>query len=574
MDFIKKVVQNCVKELFDIDIEPTLTRPNEKFGDYATNVALQLATKLQKSSNDIARQLADALEHPDIIKVNVAGPGFINITLSDKALINALNNKPTQSYANKTVVIEHTDANPFKEFHIGHAYSNTVGESLGRLYKAAGANVHQVSYHGDVGLHIAKAVYGMKVMQLERLHDNQKALAQLPEAEQFEFIKFSYALGVKSYDSSDDIKKEIEDINLKIYQRNDKYINEIYDMGRQWSFEYFESIYKRLNVSFEKQYFESDTGVLGKKIVEQHITDGIFEKSDGAVIFKGERFDLHTRVFINSQGLPTYEAKELGLAFIKESDYNFDEAVVVTANEIDQYFQVLLASLNLIDHNLAKKIKHISHGVVKLPSGKMSSRTGQVITAISILDLLEEAVRKFSGQKAIALEENVQGALKYTFLKHRIGGDIVFDIQESINLEGNSGPYLQYAYARACSILAKKPTFASDKTIYAQDNLFWEQTISRGSSIVKSDIVEPNERSLLRKITEFPEVVDKAVQELMPHVICTYLYELAQVFNRFYESNRVIDDPREAIRLYIIKTYADTLKDGLDLLNIPAPEKM
>jgi len=549
MEEIKQAIAKAVKELFDVDVDVELTRPDEQFGDYATNIALQLAGALEKNPREIAEALIGKLDSPDIAKTEVAGPGFLNITLTDEALVNLLHIEPRKPYAGKTVVIEHTDPNPFKEFHIGHAYSNTIGESLGRLLKIAGAEIHQVSYHGDKGLHIAKAVYGMKHLNMGRAN---RPLSEIPDEHRSAFIELgkAYAEGVKLYEHDDGAKEEIERINRAIYDRSNPEINDLYDFGRGESFKYFNSIYDQLGVSFEKQYFESETGPEGIQIVQDHLSDGIFEKSDGAVVFKGEKFDLHTRVFINNQGLPTYEAKELGLAFAKERDYHFDEALVVTANEIDQYFQVLLAALGQIDKNLAQKIKHVSHGMVKLPSGKMSSRTGDVITAVEVLDMLDKVIRKVAGEDAKAVEDNVLGALKYTFLKHRIGSDIIFDINESVSLEGNSGPYLQYAHARARSILGNKEIQSTEPDF------------------------EPDERSLVRKLTEYSEVVEKAVNELMPHYICTYLYELAQNFNRFYEKNRVLGNPREEVRLNIVEGYAQTLKNGLTLLNIPAPEKM
>lgn len=533
MEQVRQVIARACKDVFSVDVDIVLTRPDEQFGDYATNVALQLAKQLNKNPRQVAEELAAAIKSPDIAKTAVAGPGFINISLSDQALTAALKRQIEPVHQGKVVVIEHTDANPFKELHIGHAYSNTIGEALGRLYKVAGATVHQVSYHGDVGLHIAMAIYGLQ-------HPGEPGDSN----------ESAYARGVRLAKDSDEAKQAVAEINKKIYDRSDPEINELYDKGKAASFAEFEKVYQRLHVSFEKQYLESQTGPEGQKIVEQHLDDGIFEKSDGAIVFKGEKFDLHTRVFINSQGLPTYEAKEIGLIFAKDRDYHFDEAVVVTANEIDQYFQVLVAAIGQIDKQLAAKLRHVSHGVVKLPSGKMSSRTGQIITAAEVLEALEQAITA-ARQDQVAVEANVLGALKYEFLKHRIGGDLIFSIEDSVSLEGNSGPYLQYAHARACSILAKKAASADEITE-----------------------VDDSERSLVRKLGEYAEVVDRAVRELMPHHICTYLYELAQTFNRFYEANRVIDDPREAPRLRLVKAYADILRHGLDLLNIPAPEKM
>jgi arginyl-tRNA synthetase len=275
----------------------------------------------------------------------------------------------------------------------------------------------------------------------------------------------------------------------------------------------------------------------------------VYEESDGAIVFNGEKYGLHTRVFINSHGLPTYEAKDVGLIMQKWQDYHFDQSLVITGNDIVEYMKVVLKSIEQFEPELAKRSRHLPHGNVKLAGGvKMSSRKGNVLLALDVLEAARAANRELIGQDN---EQTVLGAVKYAFLKQRIGGDIVYDPKESVSLEGNSGPYLQYAHARARSILKK-----SDAEHAVPENL------------------EPGERSLVRKISEYAEVVDAAVSELMPHHICTYLYELAQVFNRFYEHNRVIGSEREPARLRLVKQYADTLQHGLELLGIQAPERM
>lgn len=550
MEDLKQKIAAAVKELFKVDIEVELSRPDEQFGDYATSVALKLAPQLNKKPHEIAEAIASKLKD-QFKNVEVAGPGFINFTLNDSDLWKLAEAEPEKLYKNQTIVIEHTDPNPFKEFHIGHAYSNTIGEALNRLFVTGGAKVHQVSYHGDVGLHIAMAIWGIK----QELRDKSYELREIKEDERREFLGKCYALGASHFKEDDKAAEEIREINKHIYEQDDQEINKLYDLGRKWSFEYFEKIYKTLNVGFEKQYFESETGLAGAKVVAEN-KDKVFQESDSAIVFKGdEDKGLHTRVFITSQGLPTYEAKELGLAFAKQKDYpDANLFVVVTANEINEYFKVLVAALSEIDKNLADKIRHISHGLVKLPSGKMSSRTGDVITLLQVLEMLEAAVKKLAKDDLASVNETVLGALKYTFLKHRIGGDIIFDIEESISVEGNSGPYLQYALVRANSILSK-----SEKS---------------SGLIANGQQLQAGERSLLRKISEYPEVVTSAAQELMPSHVCTYLYELAQTFNRFYETNHVIGNEREAIRINLVKKYATVLKDGLSLLNISTPEKM
>ncbi|MEK7561669.1 MAG: arginine--tRNA ligase, partial [Patescibacteria group bacterium] len=324
----------------------------------------------------------------------------------------------------------------------------------------------------------------------------------------------------------------------------------VYWTCRQWSYEYFDEFYARIGSHFEKYYPESETVSPGMKAVQENIGK-VFTRSDGAIVYKGEVHNLHTRVFINSQGLPTYETKDVGLILKKWEDYHFDKSVVITGNEIYEYMQVVLRAVEQFAPELVQKTTHITHGLVKLAGGaKMSSRSGNIIKADDVLEAAAAANVRINKQENA---NTALGAVKYAFLKHRIGADIIFDPAESVSLQGNSGPYLQYALVRAKSIL-KKSKVKSQKS--------------------KVEEFEPDERSLARKISEYPEIVENAVNELMPHHICTYIYELAQNFNRFYETNRVIGDPREALRLQLVGSYANVLKNGLELLNIPVPEKM
>ncbi len=553
MKDIAETVSAVVTELFALPERPiiSVTRPEPQFGDFATNVALQLAKPLGKNPRDVAEQIVTKLRQQGRFKeVTIAGPGFINLRVSDDALLQLVNSQPTQTYVGKSVMIEHTDPNPFKPVHIGHAYSNTVGESLARLFKAGGATVKQVSYHGDVGMHVAMAIWGMQHNLETEVHMKSPAY---DTAENAIFLGACYAQGATAFKDDSEAAEQIKTVNKHVYAKDDETINQLYEWGTKQSFDYFELVCDKLHTGFQDRYLESITGQHGAKIVREH-TGTVFEESEGAVVYRGEQDGLHTRVFLNSQGLPTYEAKELGLAFMKEENDKPDLMVIVTANEIDEYFKVLTSVLKKINPQLGAKVSHVSHGVVKLPSGKMSSRTGKVKLATDVLYDVKTAITAagYTTDQSI-IDAAVLGALKYSFLKHRVGGDLVFDIDESISLEGNSGPYLQYAHARARSILRK-----------AGESMAAEQKLE----------LDESERMLAVKLGEYAEVVDKAVAELMPHHICTYLYELAQTFNRFYEKSRIIGDEREAFRLQLAQKYADTLKKGLELLNIPAPEQM
>jgi len=545
-DELKEAVKKASQNLFGIDVEPELSRPEEQFGDYSTNVALQLAAQLDKSPREIAEQLANKLQTvTGVAKIEVAGPGFINFTLTDEALWQMLSAKPAKPLSGQEILVEFGDPNPFKEMHIGHLYSYVIGDAISGLLEANGAQVRRLSYHGDVGLQIAKTIWAIK----KRL-DSTAGLQLADVFETDAMVGSFYAEGSKAFEDDSAAKEEILDINEHIYAKDDPEINKIYETGRQLSFEAFDRILNLLSIRYDKRYLESQTVPLGKELVEKNI-GRVFKQSQGAVVFEGEKAGLHTRVFITSKGLPTYETKDLGLVVLKDKDYpDAGRSIVITANEQAEYFKVMLAALAEINADLVKKTTHLSHGFLSLTTGKMSSRAGNIYAAMDLLLAVKDAVHE-QYPDSLAKKEVTFGAVKYAFLKHRLGSDIVFDIKESISLEGNSGPYLQYAHARASNILAK----------------------SQAGEPEPQDF-DPSERSLARKLSEYPEVVAKAAAELMPHHVANYLYELAQAFNRFYEVSRVVGDPREALRLQLVKIYRDILADGLKLLNIEPPEKM
>lgn len=532
MQELASAVEQAAKKLFKAEVSVNLERPEEKFGDYATNVALRLAAQSGLPPRQVAERLAAELQDaPGIKEVGIAGPGFINFILDEATLSSmaASATKLPKSLTGHEILVEFGDPNPFKEMHIGHLYALITGDGIANLLEAAGATVRRLSYHGDVGLHVAKAIWGM-----------QQEITEISKA---------YAAGAKAYEEETGAKAEIQAINEHIYRRDNEAINNLYARGRAQSLEGFDAIYKTLGINYDKHYFESQSMPEGLKFVQEH--PKVFKSSEGAIVYEGEKAGLHTRVFVTSRGLPTYETKDLGLAELKNKDYpKASRSIIVTANEQAEYFKVMLAALTEIDGQLAQKTTHLSHGFVNLSTGKMSSRTGDIYAAADLLSEVKKATHEQYPDSEIHKEVGI-GAVKYSFSRHRIGPDIVFDIKESVGLEGNSGPYLQYTYARACSVLAKsskKPAAVSD--------------------------LEPEERVLVRKISEYPEVVAKATSELMPHYICIYLYELAQSFNRFYEKNRVIDDPREAERLSLVEYYAEVLKSGLSVLGIAAPERM
>ncbi len=551
---ISQATVRCIKTLFDIDISVELSRPEEQFGDFSTNVAMQLAGKLNKPPLEIAESLAGELKNglKDLADVSAIKPGFINFTLTDAALFESLNQQSPKSLSGKVIVVEYSDPNPFKVLHAGHLYTSIVGDAISNLLEWDGASVHRVNYGGDVGMHVAKTLWSMQKELGDGLPDKY---ANLSIDERTEWMAERYVDGSQQFETNPDAKAEIISINKKVYEiqetkDHDSHLAQLYWMTREWSYEYFRKFYELIGTKFEKFYAESEVEQLGLSTVREQLAKGVYEESDGAVVFKGEKFGLHTRVFINSDGLPTYEAKDVGLIIRKFDDYHSDKSIIITANEQEQYMAVVQKSIEQFNPDLVRATTHLTHGLVKLVGGvKMSSRLGNFLRAVDVLNSAAAANKELTGKDN---QDSVLGAVKYSLLRTRMGGDIIYDPIESVSIEGNSGPYLQYAYARAKSILAKV-----DKTAEPD---------------VNNTKLNPSERSLVRKISEFVGVVDKAGQEFMPHQVCTYLYELAQIFNRFYEQNRVIDDDRQALRVMLVEKYSEVLKQGLDLFGIPSPE--
>jgi len=614
MDNVKKHIisniQKAVKELTGLETSIQLEHPlDEKHGDYSSNVAMTIfgKYKVYKTPFELAQEIIKILNTKYLIqntKAEAAPPGFINFWLSKDYLttlmIRIIRVKNAYGLSkrleNRRIMVEFTDPNPFKEFHIGHLYSNIVGESICQLLRSQGAIVKRANYQGDVGMHIAKSLYA--ILQISNLKSQISNLENKLAKERAGFLGEAYALGTKVYEEDENAKKEIEKINKQIYEK-DPSIIPLYEKGRKWSLEYFETIYRRLGTKFDYYYFESQVGEIGLNLVKEYLKKGIFEESKGAIIFKAEKYGLHNRVFINSLGLPTYEAKDLGLAPTKYKDFPYDLSIIVTASEQSDYFKVVLKALSTISRELAEKTKHISHGVVRLPMGKMSSRTGTVITGEWLLDEVKRKIQQEYKEMEEATAEKVAlGAVKYALLKSGIGRDIAFNFEESISLEGNSGPYLQYTYARTQSVLRKSeirnPKHETNSNVRNPNvqkvsnfgNLNFDIVSNFDIRYSNLDLKE-EEVAVLRSINRFPEAIEDSAEKFAPNLLCNYLFDLAQKFNLFYQKVPILN-PQVSIRNHpkggqselrefrvaLTMVVGQVIKNGLDLLGIEAPERM
>ena len=567
MQEIKEQLKKVIQSLYGLDFAPDITpAPANIDADYSTNAPLKLAKDLHKAPMVIASELEAEIRkanmatdgeslagepHGDAreqggsqnFQISLSQPGFINFTLSDDTLRDSIANLDLSctDFAGKTVICEFSDPNPFKVLHAGHLYTSIMGDSISKLYEYAGAKVIRANFGGDVGLHVAKAMYILRQKDTDNLT--------------IEDIANCYIEGNSAYEEDEAAKAEITELNKEIYKINAENIHgtkvaDIYWKGRELSYEYFKDFYATIGIKFDKFYPESTVAALGLATVKEQLKKGVYEMSDGAVIFDGDKFGLHTRVFINKEGVPTYEAKDVGLIFTKWDDYHFDKSVVITGSEQLEYMKVVLKSIEQYAPELVEKTTHLTHGLVKLPGGvKMSSRKGNFLKAVDVLNLVKE---EFKSDYNSEDEKIPLAATKYAFLKYKMGGNIIFDPKESVKMTGNSGPYILYSAVRAKKILAK----------------------GNVQSAMQPHALVPEEKNLIKKCLEYKDILKEAIAEIAPHKVANYLYELAQEFSRFYEKCPVAGSPEEAERLKFVQTYLDIISHGLNILGIEIPEEM
>ncbi len=553
---LRKSIKDALTSLNIPEKDIVLEHPTElSHGDFSSNVALVVSKEVGKKPQELAQNIAEHISShlpKELERVEIAGPGFINFYLSREffreSLAGALEAKEQWGrntiLSGQRVMVEYTDPNPFKPFHIGHLMSNTIGEALTRVLEFSGAEVRRANYQGDIGLHVAKTLWGIGKEGFD--------------ARKIEELGMAYAYGHDKHEEDEDARAEINELNKKIAE-GDSGLKDTYDIGLKTSLDHFEDIYKTLGTQFDFYFFESQALSKGVALLEEGIEKNIFEESDGAIVFKGEEYGLHTRVFRTSYGATTYETRDLGLPLLKEEKFRFDTSITITAVEQNTYFDVVFKVFSLLRPELGAKLAHVPHGMMQLTSGKMSSREGNVVTGESLLmeteKLAHEKMKEsgFDGKEDTSKDIAV-AAIKYSILKQASGKNIVFDKEKALSFEGDSGPYLQYTCARISSMLQK-----AEKEGYTP------------SPDIPTETVTEVERLLYR----FPEVVERAVIDYEPHYITTYLIELSSSFNSWYGREKILDESKSVpYKLALAQAVSTTLRNGLHLLGIRAPERM
>ncbi len=550
MDF-KKEVEKLLKKHVD---EVSLEIPKNNFGDYAFP-CFNEAKRLKKNPNEIAKELSKKLKADFIEKIEVVGP-YINFfvkkdVLADEVVDKILKEKENygkSKLGNEKVMVEFSQANTHKAFHVGHIKGTAMGESLARILESIGNKVLRANYQGDTGMHVAKWLWCYtKYHSKEALRDDEEWIANI------------YVDSVRRLEENEDLQEEVDEINRQLDSKEDKKLNELWKKTRQLSLDSFEKIYKELNTRFDNYLFESQVEERGKALAKELLSKKIAEVSDGATIVNLKDHNLGVWVLLRKDGTALYSTKDLALAEEKFNKHKIDKAVYVVGKAQELHIYQLFKTLELMKFKQAKNCRYVPVCEVRFPWGKMSSRTGDNVLYSSFKrELVEYAREEILKRDKIAENELEKRSLaiaiacmKYSMLKQDPNKVTIFEKEKAMNFEGDTGPYLLYSYARASSILRKAKAGKAKQT-----------TISE------------KEKELIKKLDELPARVREAAENLDSSVIANYAYKLSQTFNEFYHNCQVIGSEEEGFRLKLVEAFRTTLKNSLNLLGINVIEEM
>ena len=573
---IKNILENSIKTaLWELQIDEAklpaqsgifkinLEHPEDlSHGDYSCNIAMMLAKQVAQNPRELAQKIVNEIienQPKEISKVEVAGPGFINFYLSpdffvlqNKEILK-VNKKFGQSKIGKgkKVVVEYSSPNIAKPFTIGHLRSTVIGDAIANILDFSGYRVVRDNHLGDWGTQFGKLIVAIKKWSsVEEIHKSKTPIKDL------------VALYVKFHDEAEKdmtLEDEARSWFTKL-EKGDKEAKKIWQICVKLSMKEFEKIYKRLGVKFDTAYGESFFEDKMKDVIEDVKKLGIAKESEGAylVFFENEKYP--PMMLLKKDGSSIYALRDLAADKFRKKKYGKDTIVI---NEVGMeqslHFQQLFETEKLLGYSNGTDRIHVKHGFYRFPEGKMSTRKGNGIWLDEVLD---EAIEKAAFFNKDTAEVVGVGAIKFNDLKRESSKDIVFNWDEVLNLKGDSGPYLQYSYARAKSIL-RKAKEEKIKSIFK----FW-------SSVKVSDKREITE--LEKMLYRFPEIVERAGKEYSPHYIATYLIELASAFNSFYGKGKIVDkiDTESPYKVVLTEAFLVVLKNGLNLLGISVPERM
>lgn len=560
MDFREQIVDLISKKskLNRVQVDSLVAvPPNPEMGDFAFP-----CFKLGGNPKEAAENLKQKIGKPVFLnKIEVLGP-YLNFFLDSSILaketissIKKQKEKFGRGIKGKNVVIEYCGPNTNKPLHLGHTRNLSLGSAVCRILAFQGNHVHPVNIINDRGIHICKSMLAYK----------KWGKGKNPNKKGDHFVGDYYVLFAKNLKNKPELIDEAQELLFK-WEEGDKETRALWKKMNSWVLKGFAETYKRFGVAFEKEYFESVFYEKGKDVVFEGLGKGVFKKNDEkAIVVELEKFGMSNKVLLRSDGTSVYMTQDLYVAQQRYQDFKFDKMIYVVGSEQRLHFKQLFKVLELLKRPFAGKLYHLSHGMVTLPSGKIKSREGTIVDADDLVDKIAALARKEVSKhyRKISKKEKDEraefialGALKFHLLKNDASRDMVYNPEESLSFEGETGPYVQYTHARACSILRKVE--------------------EKKGSVNYSLLDQPQEKAVLNLLAKFSEKVDLAAEQMKPHHVCRYLIDLSQAFNEFYHACKVQSDDNglQRARLALVDATRQVLANGLCLLGIYAPEKM
>lgn len=588
---ISESVKKAVISLYDapaenlsIAIQPT----REEFEGDFTIVVFPFVSYSKKKPEDTAKEIGEFLKsHVQEVEAYNVIKGFLNLVISKSYWIDFLQSisgnkefgftEPQKD--SPTVMVEYSCPNSNKPLHLGHVRNNLIGFAVSRILRAAGNNVIKVNLINDRGIHICKSMLAWKKwsggetpassgLKGDFLVGKYYVLFDKKYKEELKEL-MGQGLSEEEADKKSTLMEGAREM-LRLWESGDEETIQLWQMMNGWVYEGFDATYKAMGVDFDKTYYESETYLMGKEIVDDGLIKEIFyRRTDHSVWVDLTHDGLDQKLVLRSDGTSVYITQDLGTAYIRSQDYKFDKLVYVVANEQEYHFKVLFLILKKLGYKWAAGCYHLSYGMVELPEGKMKSREGTVVDADDLMQEMVDTAREitkelgkienFESKEAEDLYRTIgMGALKYFILKVDPKKKMLFNPRESVDFEGNTGPFIQYTHARICSLLNKAKEMGYTASVNAKD-------------------IADKERNLIRKLYEFPAVVKASADTYNPALVANYTYELVKEYNQFYHDYPVLKEENADARSFRITLSQQTgavIKKAFWLLGIDVPERM
>jgi arginyl-tRNA synthetase len=589
MDFIVAATLKAIEHLYHTDItaaDINLQETRKEFEGQVTLVTFPFTRFSKKSPEQTGNEIGAYLESElsEVAGFNVI-KGFLNISLTDSYWLNQLYAEIlADDFAvfkpnGQKVMVEYSSPNTNKPLHLGHVRNNLLGFSVAEILAAAGYEVIKTNLVNDRGIHICKSMLAWRKWGDGETPESSGMKGDHLAGKYYVLFDKEYKIQIEALkaegQTEDEAKKNAPLIKeaqqmLQKWEAGDEEVKTLWKTMNTWVYTGFAETYKKLGVSFDKFYYESDTYILGKDIIEEGLEKGVFfRKEDNSVWIDLTADGLDEKLVLRSDGTSVYMTQDLGTAQLKYNDFRMDKSLYVVGNEQDYHFKVLFLILKKLGKTWAQGLYHLSYGMVDLPSGKMKSREGTVVDADDLMAEMEETAKEqalakgkidaFSEDEKLHLYHIIgMGALKYFLLKVDPKKRLLFDPNESVELEGHTGPFIQYTHARIKSVLKKAGTLEKSKAA-AYQNLGGE------------------ERDLIVALTQFPEIIRQAAEAYSPALIANYVYELAKNYNKFYHENPILqaeDESTKQFRLQLSSASGKVISKAMKLLGIEVPERM